>query len=98
MAAMYQTIFFVLVIFAAFYFVLVKPVQDTNRKQRRDVASLQVGDEVLTSAGFLASVHEIQEREDGRKEFTLDLGNGILVRALSTAIAQRLTAEESGSA
>ena len=51
---------------------------------------LQVGDEVLTQGGLIATVKEIQVPEQrGPTEVILDLG-GLEVRAHASAIAQRL--------
>jgi preprotein translocase YajC subunit len=84
----------VLVVLVLFWFTLVAPARRQLNRQRSDVASLQAGDRVVTTAGFLATVHEIVTPESGPIEITLDLGNGLLVQALPSAIAQRLAAEE----
>lgn len=73
-----------------FYFAFLRPVQQERAKQRRELANLQVGDEVLTQAGFIAVVKEIRVPEErGPTEVVLDLG-GLDVRAYASAIAQRL--------
>jgi preprotein translocase YajC subunit len=77
-----------------FYFAFLRPVQQERAKQRRELADLQVGDEVLTQAGFIAVVKEIRVPEErGPTEVILDLG-GIEVRAYASAIAQRLPKAE----
>ena len=83
----------VLVILVVFWFTLVAPARRQLNRQKSDIASLQVGDRVLTTAGFLATVHEIRTPERGPIEITLDLGSGLLVRAIPSAIAQRLADE-----
>jgi preprotein translocase YajC subunit len=83
----------VLVILVLFWFTLVAPTRRQINRQKSDVASLQIGDRVVTTAGFLATVHEIHTPEQGPIELTLDLGSGLLVRALPSAIAQRLSDE-----
>jgi preprotein translocase subunit YajC len=50
----------VIPIVVLFYFILTRPVMEQQRRQRRDVSNLQVGDEVLTSGGLLATVKEIR--------------------------------------
>jgi preprotein translocase YajC subunit len=73
-----------------FYFAFLRPVQQERARQRRELANLQVGDEVLTQAGFIATVKDIRVPEErGPTELTLDLG-GLDVRAYASAIAQRL--------
>ncbi len=77
-----------------FYFAFLRPVQQDRAKQRRELADLQVGDEVLTQAGFIAVVKEIRVPEErGPTEVILDLG-GLEVRAYASAIAQRLPQAE----
>ena len=77
-----------------FYFAFLRPVQQERAKQRRELADLQVGDEVLTQAGFIAVVKEIRvPEEQGPTEVILDLG-GLEVRAYASAIAQRLPQAE----
>lgn len=75
---------------ALFYFAFLRPVQQQQRRQRRELADLEVGDEVLTQAGFIARVKDIRIPEEGPTEIILDLGNGTEVRALASAISQRL--------
>lgn len=78
--------FIVLLFYLAFY----RPLQQQQRRQRQELASLQPGDEVLTQAGFIAVVKEIRvPEEEGPTEIILDLG-GLEVRAMPSAIVRRL--------
>jgi preprotein translocase subunit YajC len=61
-----------------------------QRRQRSDIQSLEVGDEVLTQAGFIARVKDIRVPPVGPTEIVLELGPGLEVRAYATAIVQRL--------
>jgi preprotein translocase YajC subunit len=73
-----------------FWLAFLRPVQQQQKKQRRELASLRVGDEVLTQAGFIAVISEIRVPEErGPTEIILDLG-GVNVRATPTAIVERL--------
>lgn len=84
------------VIAALFYFAFLRPVQQERRKQREQLANLRVGDEVLTQAGFIATIKEIRIPEErGPTIILLDLG-GIEVRAVATGIVERLTPREAG--
>jgi preprotein translocase subunit YajC len=49
-----------------------------------------VGDEVLTTSGFLGTVREIFIPDEGPVQIVIDFGNGLTVNALSSAIAQRV--------
>ena len=85
-----ETAIFVVIVALAFYFILLRPVLQQQRRQRSDLTNLQVGDEVLTQAGFIARVKEIRIPEEGSTRLVLDLGNGLEVQAVPTAVSQRL--------
>jgi preprotein translocase YajC subunit len=79
---------------ALFYFAFLRPVQQEQKKQRNVLQNLRVGDEVLTQSGFIARVKEVRVPEEhGPTELVLDLG-GVQVRAVASAIVQRLTPPE----
>jgi preprotein translocase subunit YajC len=84
-------ILFLLLVFVLFYFILLKPVLDGQRRKKRDLLELSPGDRVLTAGGLLATVKRIELQEDGPSEIVLDLGNNVEVRALAQGIEQRLT-------
>ncbi len=79
-----------------FYLAFLRPVQQHQKKQREELASLRVGDRVLTQAGFIATIKEIRVPEErGPTELVLDLG-GVEVLAVASAIAQRLAEAREG--
>ncbi len=47
-----------------FYLAFLRPVHQHQRKQRDELASLRVGDEVLTQAGFIAVIKEVRVPEE----------------------------------
>ena len=85
----------ILILFGAFYFILIRPVLRQQREQRRQMADIRIGDEVLTTGGLLATVVEIDTPEEGPVRLTLELGPGLRVRAVPGAVLQRVTARES---
>jgi preprotein translocase subunit YajC len=82
----------ILAIVVAFYLIVLRPQQQEQSKQQKDVRDLQVGDEVLTTSGFLANVREVYIPESGPVQIVLDFGNGVVINALSSAIQQRVAA------
>jgi preprotein translocase subunit YajC len=72
---------------AAFYFILLRPVMQQQRRQRRDLSRLEVGDEVLTTGGFYATVTAIHTFEDRPMEILLEAAPGVVLRGTSAAIA-----------
>lgn len=82
------------VIALLFYFAFLRPVQQDRKKQRQHLASLRVGDEVLLRAGLIARIKEIRVPEERAPTIIiLDLG-GIEIRAVASAIEERLTPAE----
>ena len=79
------------IVIVAFYFILLRPVLRQQRRRRRDLGRLAVGDEVLTSGGFFATVRAIRTREDGPQEIMLEVAPGVELRATPDAI-QSVTA------
>ncbi|MCK5324500.1 MAG: preprotein translocase subunit YajC [Woeseiaceae bacterium] len=49
------------VIFIAFYFLLIRPQQKKQKAHTQLVAALQVGDEVLTAGGILGRITAVSE-------------------------------------
>ena len=70
----------------AFYLILLRPVLNQQRRRRRDLSKLAVGDEVLTTGGFYATVRAIRTREDGPLEILLEVSPGVELRATADAI------------
>ena len=81
----------------AFYLILLRPVLNQQRRRRRDLSKLAVGDEVLTSGGFYATVRAIRTREDGPLEILLEIAPGVELRATPDAI-QVVTASAADAA
>ena len=80
----------ILAIVVAFYLIVLRPQQQEQSRQQKDIKDLQVGDEVLTTSGFLGTVRDVVIPESGPVQIVIDFGNGVVVSALSTAIAQRV--------
>lgn len=50
-----------IVIFAAFYFLLIRPQQKKQKAHTELVANLKVGDEVLTAGGILGKISGVSD-------------------------------------
>ena len=82
-------------LFVAMYFFTIRPQQQRLRNQRALVASVVVGDEVVTIGGLIGRVTVL-----GDQEMRLDIGNGTEVRMARNAISARLqpdAVEDGGS-
>jgi preprotein translocase YajC subunit len=91
---MMQLVLFSTLALGLVYFLFYKPTVEAQRKARRVISDLQVGDEVVTHSGFFAGVVAVTEPDDGPAVVTLDLGSGVLVRARVTAVAELLPRPE----
>lgn len=94
MAAMWSVIAYTGLTAGAFYFILLRPVLQDQRSRRKAQRQLQIGDEVVTTGGLIAEVVDVVQPADGPTEIILELGPGFRVRALTEAIARRLTTLE----
>jgi preprotein translocase YajC subunit len=93
LSLMLQLLTFTAVALGLVYFLFYRPTVGAQNRQRRVIAGLRVGDEVVTTSGFIATVVDIREPDDGPVELLLDLG-GVTVRARTHAIADRLPRPE----
>lgn len=85
----------ILGVMVAFYLIFIRPAAREQKRIQETIRDLSVGDEVITTAGFFATIRQIETPEEGPVQITLDFGNGVVIRSLTTSIMRRLaTAEE----
>lgn len=82
----------ILGVIVAFYLIVLRPQQQEQSRQRKDIQGLQVGDEVLTTSGFLGTVKDVYVPESGPVQIVIDFGNGVIINSVASAIAQRVAA------
>lgn len=58
----FSLLFPMLILFAAFYFLLIRPQQKRQKQHQELVNALNVDDEVMTSGGIVGRVTEISEQ------------------------------------
>ncbi|HWC70888.1 MAG TPA: preprotein translocase subunit YajC [Actinomycetota bacterium] len=68
-----------------FYFLLIRPQQRRARAQRELLSSVEVGDEVVTTAGIFGTVIEIDEEDD---ILTVEIAPGTRVRMMRAGIGR----------
>lgn len=76
----------ILILVVMFYVLLIVPQQKRFKKHHEMLNKLSKGDEVITSGGFKAKIDKIKDEEN---EVVLDLGNGVKVTALRSAIQNK---------
>ena len=74
-----------------FYFLLIRPQRNRQRQQQALVASLEVGDEVMTNGGIFGTIVDIDDEEG---IVTLEIAPGTRIRMLRQGVSQRLVEDE----
>ncbi len=75
-------------LFSILYFVWLRPAQKERRKHQDLLDSLKRGDEVLTSAGILGTVADMEE-----KVVTLEVARNVKIRVLRSTVARKVTSD-----
>lgn len=76
-------------VIVVFYLLFIRPAQQEQKRHQQTIRDLRPGDEVITTAGFFARIKDIHTPEEGDVMLVLDLGGGLEVRSLITAVARR---------
>ncbi len=72
----------------AFYFVLIRPQQRRAKAQQALLRSVEVGDEVVTTAGVFGTITDIDDDTD---VITLEIAPGTRVRMVRAGIGRRVS-------
>lgn len=70
-----------IIIFAIFYFILIRPQQQKQKKHKSILDSLQNGDKVITIGGLYGIIREIKG-----DVLTLEIAKDVLINATRSAI------------
>lgn len=70
-----------LLMFAVFYFLLIRPQQKRQKEHQSMLSRLKKGDQVITNGGILGSVHALSDAE-----LTIEIADRIKVRVLRTQV------------
>ena len=80
-----------ILLIVGFYFLLIRPQRNRQRQQQALVASLEVGDEVMTSGGIFGTIVDI---DDDEGIVTVEIAPGTRVRMLRQGISQRFVEDD----
>ena len=75
--------------FAVFYFLLIRPQQKKMKEQEQMVNNLQKGDEVITQSGILGKIHGIAD-----KFVDLEVANNVRIKVLKSTVATVLKGDQ----
>ena len=71
-----------IVIFAVFYFMLIRPQMKRAKEHKQLVSQLSKGDEVITNGGLLGKITEVSE-----SFVTLELADNLQIKLQRSAVA-----------
>ena len=77
---------FLAVLIAVFYFLLIRPQKKRVEQHQRLIASVDVGDEIVTIGGLFGTVTAM-----GEDDFEMEASPGTRLRFVKSAIARKVT-------
>lgn len=83
-----------ILIFAVFYFLLIRPQQTKQKELRRQVAAIKRGDRVVTAGGIIGVV---QRAREGAQEIEVEIAPNVrvqVVRDTITGVVKPTSAKE----
>ncbi|MEK7854136.1 MAG: preprotein translocase subunit YajC [candidate division NC10 bacterium] len=84
----YQALIPLLLMFAVFYFILIRPQQKKQKSQREMLQNLKTGDQVITSGGLYGTIVAIDEQK-----ITLRIAENVKVEVGRSFVASRVGGE-----
>jgi len=75
-----------ILLIVGFYFLLIRPQRNRQRAQQALVASLEVGDDIMTTGGIFGTIVEI---DDDEGTVSVEIAPGTRIRMLRQGISQR---------
>ena len=86
-------LFPMVVIFAIFYFLIIRPQKRREQKHRNYLSKIQAGDEVILQSGILGKVTGVTD-----EYVTIEIADRVRVKCLKSAIAGTQKNQESQAA
>lgn len=84
----FQSLLPLLVLFAIFYFLIIRPQQKQQKQQREMIASLQKGDKVVLQGGFIVEIVKVEETH-----FSVKLGGDTTAKVVKEYVAYKMQGE-----
>jgi preprotein translocase subunit YajC len=81
-----------LVVFAIFYFLIIRPQKKRDKDHQSFVSSLQKGDEVVTQSGLLGKITGVAD-----KVITLEVAQNVKIKVLRGTVVQKVDQNLSAS-
>lgn len=77
----YEGILMLVIMFAIFYFLLIRPQQKRAKQHKQLIESIKVGDQVVTAGGIHGKVASVQETV-----VTLEVATGVKIKVNRSAV------------
>jgi preprotein translocase subunit YajC len=84
----YGTIAYLVVVVVGFYLLFIRPQQKRQKEISELLASLEVGDRIVSASGMYGTIRGI----DG-DEIDLEVAEGVVVRMMRAAVTRKLEVE-----
>ena len=81
-----QGLVMIVLIFAVFYFLIIRPQQTAEKKRKKMIEELKVGDKVLTHAGIYGTIAQTKEKDI----IVLRIADNTKVEFSKTAISRKV--------
>ena len=78
----YQGVIMLVLMFAIFYFLLIRPQQKKAKMQKEMIEALKVGDSIVTLGGIYGKVAAIQEHV-----LTVEIATGVKIKITRNSVA-----------
>jgi preprotein translocase subunit YajC len=84
-----QGYFFILVLLALMWFLLIRPQRRRQVEAQKMIDSLEVGKEIVTAGGLYGTIRDMED-----DELQVEIADGVEVRIAKRAVAAVVTEEE----
>ncbi|HDR46406.1 MAG TPA: preprotein translocase subunit YajC [Geoalkalibacter subterraneus] len=84
----YSGLIMLVIMFAIFYFLLIRPQQKRAKQHRELLESLKVGDPVVTAGGIHGKIATLQE-----SVVTVEIASGVKIKVNRSSIANKPAAQ-----
>ena len=82
-----------LIIFAIFYFLMVRPQQRKEKERQKAIEALRAGTRVLVAGGLIGTISEVKQQT-----FVVEIDRGVKIEIARGAVQRPLAENETPSA
>lgn len=78
-----------LIIFAIFYFLMVRPQQRKEKERQKTIETLRAGTRILFAGGLIGTISEVKQNT-----FVVEIDRGVKIEVVRNAVIRPLAADE----